>query len=72
MAADDAPTVLDSTTFQRRIGKYLDDCRYDDRNFLITRHDRPLAVLMSIREFDRLRQIEAAVATARLGEDRYG
>jgi prevent-host-death family protein len=51
------PEIIDSTTFQRSIGKTLDDCRYEGTSYLITKHGRPFAVLLSIREYNRLQRL---------------
>jgi len=56
------PEPIDSTRFQRQIGPTLDACRYEDTTFVITKHDRPFAVLMSIREWDRLQRVEEMLA----------
>lgn len=53
------PDVVSSTVFQRAIGTYLDAARSDDRTYLVTAHNRPVAVFMSIREYNRLKQCEA-------------
>jgi prevent-host-death family protein len=64
------PEVIDSTRFQRTIGEWLDACRYDDKTLMVTKHNRPFAVLMSIREYNRLRRLEERSPTEeRGGED---
>jgi len=52
------PVLVDSTYFSRTIGQRLDEARYEDRTIIITRHGRPSAVLLSIREYDRLKRLE--------------
>jgi len=63
------PVLIDSSSFSRTIGKRLDEARYEDRTIIITRHGRPSAVLMSIREYDRLLNLLHRIDAVETTED---
>ena len=45
-----------ATEFKNRVGQYLDDAGREP--VYITRHDRPLRVLVDVREYERLKSID--------------
>jgi prevent-host-death family protein len=54
----DAPAQIvrmDATRFIRKIGQNMQRAVLDEEIIVVTRHRRLVVVLMSIREYDRLR-----------------
>ena len=45
-----------ATEFKNRVGQYLDDAGREP--VYITRHDRPLRVLVDIQEYERLKEAD--------------
>lgn len=58
------PRLVTTTDFQNRAGQYLD--KSGEAPVFITRHDRPVRVLLDIEEYERLSRAKTEGAA---GED---
>lgn len=52
------PTVISSTKLQRQFGAILRRCYKDGEQFIVERDGLPVFVVLAVRDYERLMQLE--------------